>query len=61
MMDCIQPVLTKCSDENIDIEKIKADLIKQIIEEFKSSEETGSAKQATLTEENPELSVDDLK
>ena len=31
------------------------------MEEFKNSEESGSAKQATIPEENPELSVDDVK
>ena len=63
MLDCIQPVLTKCGpkDENIDLEKIKADLIKQIMEEFKSSEELGSAQQAKLAEENPELGVNHQK
>lgn len=62
MMDCIQPVLTKCgAADDVDLEKTKAELVKQIIEEFKSSAEPGSAQQATLAEGNPELCVDHLK
>jgi hypothetical protein len=40
MIDCIQPVLTKCnqSEDNLDIDQIKADLVKQFMEEFQSAD-----------------------
>lgn len=64
MLDCIQPVLTKCShtDESLDLEKVKAELVKQFMEELKSSaDEISSAQQASLADETPELAINDLK
>jgi hypothetical protein len=40
MIDCIQPVLTKCNpnDENIDINSIRAELLSQFMLEIQNSD-----------------------
>lgn len=64
MMDCIQPVLTKCSptDEKLDLAKIKEDLVKQLMEDFKVYDEYGAGQFAKQDIANtPELSDNALK
>lgn len=61
MIDCIQPVLTKCnvSDDNLNVTKIKNDLVKKIMIEFDGQQ--ANAQNDTLVKENPELTIDELK
>lgn len=62
MMDCIQPVLTKCdnNDDDLDLEKIKTDLIAEFMQEFESRK-SSSPKAKDENIDNPELNSNDLK
>lgn len=63
MIDCIQPVLTKCNiwDDNLSVSKIKNELVKKIMEEFDSPQASNQTQNDALLKENPELSIDELK
>jgi len=61
MIDCIQPVLTKCNpnDENIDINSIRAELLSQFMLEIQNSDVMALSKQVSQTDE--EFGINDLR
>ena len=61
MIDCIQPVLTKCNPdyETIDINSIRAELLSQFMLEIQNSDVMALSKQVSQTDE--EFGINDLR